>query len=132
MNVTGSFEITMTAEPPYDTVDGVSLARASFDKRFSGALEAEGKVQMMSCRTPVEGSAVYVALERVTGTLLGKRGSFVFQHTASMKGGASSLVVVVAPDSGTGELKGLSGRLDIQIVDGQHRYSFDFELASGA
>ena len=132
MNVTGSFEVKVTVEPPYDAAFGVVLARASVDKRFSGALEAEGKVQMLSCRTPVEGSAVYVALERVTGTLQGKQGTFVLQHTGAMNGGVSSLVVVVAPNSGTGELQGLSGRMDIQIVDGKHSYSFDFELASGS
>ncbi len=118
----------MAAEPPYDVVDGVSLARVSFDKRFAGALDATSGVQMLGARTPVEGSAGYVAIERVTGTLDGKQGTFVLQHSGVMTRGARTLSVTVVPDSGTGELKGLSGRMDIQVVDGKHFYEFDFEL----
>lgn len=118
----------MSAEPPYDAVDGVTLARVRFDKRFAGPLDATSSVQMLGARTPVEGSAGYVALERVTGALDGKRGSFVLQHTGVMTRGARSLSVIVVPDSGTGELRGLAGRMDIQIVDGKHYYEMEFEL----
>ncbi len=124
----GTFEVTMSAEPPYDAVDGVTLARVRFDKRFAGPLDATSSVQMLGARTPVEGSAGYVALERVTGALDGKRGSFVLQHTGVMTRGARSLSVIVVPDSGTGELRGLAGRMDIQIVDGKHYYEMEFEL----
>ncbi len=129
MHVKGTFEVKMSAEPPYDVVDGVSLSRATFDKRFAGPLDATSKVQMLAARTPVEGSAGYVAIERVTGTLDGKRGTFVLQHTGVMTRGAPSLTVTVVPDSGTGALAGISGRMDIRIVDGQHFYELDYELA---
>jgi hypothetical protein len=128
MNVKGTFEVTMNAEPPYDVVEGVTLARASIEKRFSGPLDASSRVQMIGARTPVEGSAGYVAVERVTGTLAGRRGTFVLVHTGIMSGGGRSLTVTVVPGSGTGELRGLSGRMDIQIVAGQHHYDLDFEI----
>lgn len=118
----------MTAEPPYDVVDGVTLAHARVQKRFEGPLAAEGIVQMLSARTAQEGSAAYSAIERVTGTLLGKRGSFVLQHTGVMDRGQSSLLITVVPDSGTGELSGLRGRMAIRIEGGNHFYDFDFEL----
>ncbi|MFZ5889504.1 MAG: DUF3224 domain-containing protein [Myxococcota bacterium] len=128
MNAKGSFEVKMTAEPPYDVVDAVALARASFEKRFSGPLEATSHVQMLSARHGVESSGAYVAVERVTGTLLGRRGSFVLHHTGLMDRGVQSLVIKVVPDSGTGELIGLRGQMGIQITEGQHFYDFDFEL----
>ncbi|WP_373046912.1 DUF3224 domain-containing protein [Vulgatibacter sp.] len=128
MNARGTFEIQMKAEPPYDTVDGVALARTSFDKQFAGPLEATSVVHMLSARTPVAGSAGYVAIERVTGTLDGRRGTFVLQHNGVMERGASSLSVTVVPDSGTGELRGLSGSLAIRIEAGQHHYDFEYEL----
>ena len=130
MNVKGTFEITMTAEPPFDTVDGVALARATFDKRFAGPLDATSKVTMLSARTPVDGSAGYVAIERVTGTLSGRRGTFVLQHCGTMNRGARTLTVTVVPDSGTGELAGISGRMEIQMVEGKHLYELEFELAT--
>jgi hypothetical protein len=129
MSVKGTFEITMSAEPPYDVADGITLARASLDKRFTGPLEATSVGHMLAARTPVEGSAGYVAIERVTGTLEGKRGTFVLQHSGIMTRGARSLSVNVVPDSGTGELRGISGRMDIQIVEGKHHYELDYELA---
>jgi hypothetical protein len=128
MHIKGTFEITMVAEPPYDVVDGVSLGRVRFDKRFAGPLEGTSVVHMLGARTPVDGSAGYVALERVTGTLQGRRGTFVLQHTGVMDRGAPSLTVTVVPDSGTGELAGLTGRMDIKIVGGQHHYQLEYEL----
>ena len=124
----GSFDLTMHAEPPYDEVAGVTLARVRFDKRFAGPLDATSEVNMIGARTPVAGSAGYVAIERVTGTLGGKRGTFVLQHAGLMTGGTPSLSVVVVPDSGTGELAALSGRMDIAIVDGKHFYTLDYAL----
>ncbi len=130
MIVKGSFEVTPSFDPPYETVEGVTLGRASFDKRFSGALDATGKVHMLAARTAVTGSAGYVAAERVTGSLGGRTGTFVLLHTGIMTRGAPSLTVVVAPDSGTGELTGLSGRMNIEIVEGKHFYEFDYTLAT--
>ncbi len=128
MNAKGTFELQMTGEPPYDVVDGVSLGRVRFDKTFSGPLHATSVVHMLAARTNIDASAGYVALERVTGALDGKRGTFVLQHTGIMNRGARSLSVTVVPDSGTGELGGLSGRMDIQIVDGKHVYELEYEL----
>jgi hypothetical protein len=125
MQAQGTFEIQMQAEPPYDVVDDVSLGRVSFDKQFSGALEAHSKVSMLGARTKEPGSAGYVALERVTGTLSGQKGSFVLLHRGIMDRGSRSLSVTVVPDSATGELAGLRG----QIVEGKHFYVFDYELA---
>ena len=128
MKAKGTFEVTMNAEPPYDVAEGVSLGRVGLDKRFAGPLDATSKGQMIGARTPVDGSAGYVAIERVTGTLDGRAGTFVLQHSGVMTRGARALTVTVVPDSGTGELKGLAGRMDIQIVEGKHHYEFEFEL----
>jgi hypothetical protein len=128
MNVKGTFEVTMRGEPPYDEVEGVTLARASLEKRFRGGLDATSQVQMLGARTPVEGSAGYVAIERVTGELDGRTGTFVLQHSGVMTRGARALTVTVVPDSGTGALRGLAGRMDIQIVDGKHLYDLEFTL----
>ena len=128
MQARGSFEIQMQAEPPYDVVEDVSLARVSFDKQFSGPLVAPSKVSMLGARTREPGSAGYVALERVTGTLEGRSGSFVLLHRGIMDRGERALSVVVVPDSATGELAGLRGQMDIQIVEGKHHYVFDYTL----
>lgn len=128
MNAKGTFEVKISAEPSPDPVEGVTLGRMRLEKRFAGALAGTSEGQMLASRTPVDGSAGYVALERVTGTLEGKEGTFVLQHSGVMTRGERSLTVTVVPDSGTGALRGLSGRMDIQIVEGQHLYDFEFEL----
>lgn len=127
--VTGRFDVTMQAEPPFDVRDGISLGRARFDKTFHGPLSATSVVYMLSARTAVPTSAAYVALERIEGTLDGKRGSFCVLHLATMRGGTQSLRIVTAPDSGTGELVGLTGELRIRIEAGQHFYDFDYNHA---
>jgi hypothetical protein len=132
MQAKGTFEISMQAEPPFHEADGVSLGRMTFEKVFSGPLAGASTVYMMGVHTPVAGSAGYVAVERFTGTLAGKHGAFVMQHLGSMKGGAFELTVKVVPDSASGELKGLAGRLAIDIVDGQHFYTFDYDFACDA
>lgn len=128
MKANGSFEVTMNAEPPFEVVDGVALARARFEKRFFGPLEAESVVHMLSARTSIEGSAGYVAVERVAGSLAGRRGTFVLQHTGVMTRGTPSLTITVVPDSGTGELCGLAGMMQIRIVDGKHFYELEYTL----
>jgi hypothetical protein len=104
------------------------LARMSIDKKISGDLTASTMGQMLSAMTDTKGSAGYVAIERVTGTLNGKRGSFVLQHTGTMNRGAPSLDVTVVPDSGTEELVGLEGEFKINIDDGVHSYEFTYRL----
>ena len=124
----GSFTVDVKPLPEPDVADGVTLGRMSLDKRFDGDLSATGRGQMLTAMTAVQGSAGYVAIERVTGTLHGKSGSFVFQHTGSMAHGAQQLSISVVPDSGTGELTGISGTFRIQIVEGKHFYEFDYQL----
>lgn len=124
----GTFEVTARRQPPYDSADGLVLGRTSFVKTFKGELEASSTVEMLSAGTPTQGSAVYVALERVNGTLAGKRGNFVLAHYGVMNRGTPSLKLEVAPDSGTGELAGLSGQMQIEIKDGQHFYELEYQL----
>lgn len=120
----------MQADPPYDTSDGITLGRASFDKEFSGPLSGKSQVHMLAARTAVEASAGYVALERIAGTLDGRRGSFVLLHVGVVDRGQRSLTISIVPDSGTAELTGLRGRMDIQIKDGVHHYELDYTLPS--
>jgi hypothetical protein len=94
----------------------------SIDKKFSGDLEATSKGEMLSAMTDVKGSAGYVALERVSGTLHGRNGTFVLQHTGTMTRGAPELSITVVPDSGTGQLVGLASKMTIKIVEGKHFY----------
>ena len=124
----GSFEVTMNPEPPYDVDEGASIGRVSLQKQFAGDLEATSSAEMIGARSQVKGSAGYVAIERVVGTLGGLSGSFVLQHSGTMTRGKGELHVSVVPDSGTGELKGVAGKMTIEIVDGKHLYSFEYVL----
>jgi len=128
MILQGSFELQATFEPPYAEVDGVTLGRATFTKQFTGPLVATSTVHMIGARTPVEGSAGYVAIELVTGSLDGRTGTFVLQHSGVSTRGETKLDLTVVPDSGTGELRGLSGHMKIDRVDGKHHYTFDCTL----
>ncbi len=130
MNIKGTFEVKMSAEPPFDTADGVTLGRASFDKQFFGPLTATSKVQMLAARTPIADSAGYVAIERITGAIDGKNGSFVAVHMGLADRGKRTLKIHVVPDSGTGELVGMSGTMSIEITDGKHIYELDYTLPS--
>ena len=128
--VTGVFEVKLT--PQATDPDGPQLGRLVLDKQFHGDLEATSKGEMLSAMTEVKGSAGYVALERVTGVLQGRAGSFVLQHYGIMNRGVPDLRVTIVPDSGTGELTGLVGTLDIRIADGKHYYDLDYTLTPPA
>ncbi|MDO1529915.1 DUF3224 domain-containing protein [Fulvimonas sp. R45] len=128
MQAQGRFDVTLTPQPADPGDDAACPGRRRIDKHFHGELEAHSRGQMLAVGTAVPGSAGYVALERVAGTLHGRRGSFALQHHGLMKRGESSLVVVVVPDSGTGELAGLEGAMTIRIEDGQHHYTLDYRL----
>ena len=121
---TGTFEVTMT--PAAETA--AELGRMSLDKRFEGDLQGVGRGEMLTAMTGTEGSAGYVAMERVTGTLHGREGSFVLQHTGTMNRGAQQLSITVVPDSGTGKLAGIAGTFAIRIEDGRHYYDFEYSL----
>ena len=127
----GTFEVEIKPQNEPDVVGGVTLGRMSLDKQFHGDLEAVGKGEMLSARTGVAGSAGYVAIERVTGALHGRQGSFVFQHAGSMNRGEQQLSITVVPDSGTEQLTGISGVFTLTIVDGKHFYTFDYDLSEG-
>jgi Protein of unknown function (DUF3224) len=124
----GLFEVRMSPAPLGDAAADATLGRMLLDKTFSGDLVGTGKGEMLMAGTAVKGSAGYVAIERVTGTLGDRSGSFVLQHTGTMNRGAPQLSVTVVPDSGTGDFAGLTGRLAIIIADGKHRYEFDYTL----
>ena len=124
----GTFEVKLNPQAPDDKVGDPSVGRMSIDKQFHGDLEATSKGQMLAVRTDVKGSAGYVAMERVTGTLHGHSGTFALQHSGTMTRGAQKLTVTVVPDSGTGELVGLAGKMTIDIVDGKHSYGFEYTL----
>lgn len=129
-HASGRFDVQMLPQAPASdaATPGATLGRALLDKQYHGDLQATAQGQMLSAISGTPGSAGYVAIEHVIGTLQGRSGSFVLQHTGLMTRGSRQLTVTVVPDSGTGELTGLEGRLDIRVADGQHFYAFDYAL----
>jgi predicted flavoprotein YhiN len=128
----GAFDVKVTPQKPDTQVArAANLSRLTIDKRFHGDLEGISKGEMLALQTDTKGSAGYVALERVTGKLKGLSGSFVLQHSATMSRGEAAAQISVVPDSGTGELRGLSGKMHISVgTDGAHAYEFDFKIDS--
>lgn len=130
MKITGKFDVTLNPLDCYAKGEnGVNFGRMSIDKSFYGELDATSKGEMLSAITPTKGSAGYVAIEQVIGSLSGKKGSFVLQHFGTMNKGRDRLVLEVVPDSGSGELVGLAGTMSISIDNGKHFYEFEYELA---
>ncbi|MBL8524493.1 MAG: DUF3224 domain-containing protein [Betaproteobacteria bacterium] len=125
----GTFEVKLAPLDAYNKTEGANAGRMSLDKVFKGDLEATAKGEMLTGGTEVKGSAAYVAIERVTGTLNGRAGSFALHHTGVMNRGAPSLSISVVPDSGTGQLVGISGKMNIIIAGGKHSYEFDYAIA---
>lgn len=123
----GDFDVKTIPQAGDDPA--VAIGRMVLDKHYHGDLDATGKGQMLAVRTGVENSAGYVAMERVSGTLLGRAGTFALQHSGVMDRGEQELVISVVPDSGTGELEGLTGTMRIIIANGKHSYDFEFSLA---
>lgn len=124
MQATGTFDVKLTPQATPDSAVG----RMSIDKQFHGDLEGTSKGEMLMHGTATAGSAGYVAMEQVTGALAGRSGTFVLQHSGTMNRGAPQLTVTVVPDSGTGQLVGLTGKMTIDIVDGKHLYTLDYSL----
>jgi hypothetical protein len=101
----------------------------TLDKQYHGDLEATGIGQMLTAGTEVKGSGAYAAIEKVTGSLEGKKGTFILQHTGTMRREVPQLAIVVVPDSGTGELQGISGKMKIKFAEGgKHFYELDYTL----
>jgi hypothetical protein len=127
---TGTFDVSL--KPLSMDQDGGSelLGRMSIDKQFRGELEGTSKGQMLTGGTIIRNSAGYVAIERVTGSVKGRKGSFILQHNGTMNRGEPSLVITVVPDSGTEQLEGLKGTMKIDINAGKHSYELEYVLAN--
>ncbi len=126
---TGTFDVKIVPQKSDNpSAEASGLGRMSMDKQFHGDLEAVSQGEMLSLLNRDIGSGGYVAMERVTGTLQGRSGSFALQHHATMTRGEPSLNIAVVPDSGTGELTGISGTMNIRLENGQHFYDFDYNL----
>jgi hypothetical protein len=129
LHATGPFEVKLDPQAPDEKGGAAAIARILIDKHFHGDLEATSKGTMLAAGTGAKGSSGgYVALEFVTGALNGHTGTFVLQHSATMNRGVPHLTVTVVPDSGTGQLTGLAGIMDILITDGKHSYDFEYTL----
>lgn len=128
IRASGTFNVSLNRLAPDDPSDEIVLARMSIDKQFQGDLNATSKGQMLAAGTDVKGSAGYVAIERVTGMLQGRAGTFILQHNGVMNRGEPTLSVTVVPDSATGELVGLAGTMVIIVKDKAHFYEFEYTL----
>jgi len=130
MRAAGAFEVQLAPIPQHD--ESLGIGRLSIDKQYQGDLIATARGEMLSAMGNEQGSAAYVAIERVTGTLHGRSGSFVIQHRGIMTRGAPELVITIVPDSGTGELAGISGVMTIDIRGRDHFYTLEYRLAAAA
>ena len=128
-HASGTFDVKASPQPQDEKVGDPTVGRMALDKQFHGDLEGTSKGQMLVMGTEVQGSAGYVAMERVIGALHGHKGTFALQHTGTMTRSKPQLSVTVVPDSGTGELVGLAGKMTINIVDGKHLWEFEYTLA---
>ena len=128
MRAIGTFDVKMTPQTSSDPAAAASISKMLIEKQFHGGLEGASKGEMLASMGGVQGSAGYVAMERVTGTLDGQTGTFVLQHNGTMARGVPTLSVNVVPDSGTEQLSGLSGSMKIDVVEGTHHYEFAYKL----
>jgi len=129
LHATGPFGVKIDPQPPAEKGGGAAIGRMLLDKQFHGDLEATSKGTMLAAGTGAKNSSGgYVALEIVTGSLKGRTGTFVLQHSATMNRGVPQLSITVVPDSATGQLTGLAGKMNITIADGKHSYDFEYTL----
>ena len=126
--VTGTLAVQASAQPALDLGDGAQAGAMRFDKRFHGALDASSVVHMLSAGNPASGSAAYVAIERISGALDGRSGSFMLWHRGILNRGQSTLDIGIVPDSGSGALSGIQGQMSIRVDAGVHHYSLDYTL----
>lgn len=130
MHARGAFEVKVTPQAADAAAGALPFGRMSVDKKIHGDLEATSKGEMLAAGTGAKGSSgAYVALELVSGTLHGRSGTFVLQHSGTMSRGAQQMSITVVPDSGTGQLKGLTGKMAIIIAEGKHSYDFEYTIA---
>jgi hypothetical protein len=130
MRANGTFEVKMGPLEAYNQSADAKIGRMSIDKTFAGDLVGTSQGEMLSGGSPAEGSAGYVAIERVTGALQGRSGSFLLQHSGTMTPTSQKSTITVVPGSGTGELEGIEGSMSIEIEDGKHSYDFEYRLPS--
>ncbi len=128
MRANGTFEVKLGPLEAYNQSADAKIGRMSIDKTFSGDLVGTSQGEMLSGGSPAEGSAGYVAIERVTGALQGRSGSFLLQHSGTMTPASQKSTITVVPASGTGELEGIAGTMSIEIEDGKHLYDFEYAL----
>ena len=126
-HASGPFDVKTIPQAPDDK--SLAIGRLVLDKQFHGDLAATSRGEMLAFSSSVKGSAGYVAMEQVSGTLHGRTGTFVLQHSGTMTRGTPELSVTVVPDSGTGQLVGLAGRMAINVADGKHSYDFEYTFA---
>lgn len=127
-HATGAFDVKISPLTLSEQSADPKLGRMAIEKQYHGELEATAKGEMLTAQAEMKDSGVYVAVERVTGTLHGKKGSFAMHHTGVMDRGKPELRISVVPDSGTDDLQGLTGTMDIRIENGKHLYDFDYSL----
>ncbi len=127
-NAMGTFKVKLEPQGGGDSSGGTTLGRMSIDKQFTGDLEGESKGEMLSAMTSVNGSAGYVAIERISGTLEGRSGSFVLHHKGTMDRGRQEASITVVPDSATGELTGMTGTMNIRVENDLHHYDLEYTL----
>ena len=128
MRAKGEFDVRLVPQSPEDKTEGSTLGRMSIEKQYRGDLAATGKGEMLTAATAIPGSAGYVAIERVNGTLEGRGGSFVLQHSGTLDRGEPRLSITIVPDSGTGALSGAFGTMTIEIIGGKHFYEIEYTL----
>ena len=124
----GQFDVSVTPAGAGASENGTTTGRMLIDKRYHGELSGSGKGEMLTAVTGTPGSAAYVAIERINGTLHGRKGSFVVQHSGTRKDGLNTLAIAIVPDSGSGDLAGISGTMGIDIIDGKHFYTVNYRL----
>ena len=126
----GTFEVKISPQPLSFESEGTMLGRMTIEKTFQGDLVATSQGEMLTAMAAVAGSGAYVAVERVSGTLQGRSGTFALQHRGTLSRGEQSLLITVVPDSGTGDLAGISGALSISIEAGKHSYELEYDLGA--
>jgi uncharacterized protein DUF3224 len=128
----GTFEVKLTQQSADTPAEGSALARLSIDKQYHGDVEGTGTGEMLSVGTAIKNSAAYVAVERVSATVRGRAGSFALIHVGIMNRGAPQLSITIVPDSGTGELAGISGSYGIEIENGRHSYWLEYQFSDAS
>ncbi|MET8727406.1 MULTISPECIES: DUF3224 domain-containing protein [Streptomyces] len=124
----GTFELVWDEQPPYLTDEGTTLSKVVVTKTFTGDIQGTSVTELIKAMTSEPTSAGYVAIERLTGTVHGRKGTFILQHSAISTRGEGDLNIVIVPDSGTGELSTISGRLNVVPAEGTHSYTLEYEL----